>query len=111
MKKNDLIKTENGIFRILSIEADRVLAIDCIRKTMPKFYPTKCDNLSNPVRLHRRKQTKSAMILLLAFSKENTLSLFAPIPIKPIFIITSIGTPLRLIASGSFVISEIQAKP
>ena len=38
MKKNDLIKTENGIFRILSIEADRVLAIDCIRKTMPKFY-------------------------------------------------------------------------
>ena len=39
MKKNDLIKTENGIFRILSIEADRVLAIDCIRKTMPKFYP------------------------------------------------------------------------
>ena len=39
MKKNDLIKTENGIFRILSIEADIVLAIDCIRKTMPKFYP------------------------------------------------------------------------
>ena len=39
MKKNDLIKTENGIFRILSIEADRVLAIDCIKKTMPKFYP------------------------------------------------------------------------
>ena len=38
MKKNDLIKTENGIFRILSIEADRVLAIDCIKKTMPKFY-------------------------------------------------------------------------
>lgn len=39
MKKNDLIKTENGIYRILSIEADRVLAIDCIKKTMPKFYP------------------------------------------------------------------------
>ena len=38
MKKNDLIKTENGIFRILSIEANRVLAIDCINKTMPKFY-------------------------------------------------------------------------
>ena len=39
MKKNDLIKTENGIYRILSIEANRVLAIDCISKTMPKFYP------------------------------------------------------------------------
>ena len=39
MKKNDLIKTEDGIYRILSIEANRVLAIDCISKTMPKFYP------------------------------------------------------------------------
>ena len=39
MKKNDLIKTEYGIYRILSIEANRVLAIDCIKKTMPKFYP------------------------------------------------------------------------
>ena len=38
MKKNDLIKTEDGIYRILSIEANRVLAIDCIKKTMPKFY-------------------------------------------------------------------------
>jgi hypothetical protein len=28
MKKNDLIKTEDGIYRILSIEANRVLAID-----------------------------------------------------------------------------------
>ena len=39
MKKNDLIKTPGGLFRILSIEPDRVLAIDCIKKTMPKFYP------------------------------------------------------------------------
>jgi len=38
MKKNDFIKTKDGIFRILSIDADRVLAIDCIKKTMPKFY-------------------------------------------------------------------------
>ena len=42
MKKNDLIKTENGIFRILAIGGDRVLAIDCIKKTMPKFYPATC---------------------------------------------------------------------
>ena len=40
MKKNDLIKTPGGLFRILSIEPDRVLAIDCIKKTMPKFYPS-----------------------------------------------------------------------
>ena len=39
MKKNDLIKTEDGIYRILSIEANRVLAMDCIKKTMPKLYP------------------------------------------------------------------------
>ena len=45
MKKNDLLKTENGIFRILSIDTDRVLAIDCINKTMPKFYPA--SSLSN----------------------------------------------------------------
>ena len=40
MKKNDLIKTESGIFRILSVEGNRVLAIDCEKKTMPKFHPT-----------------------------------------------------------------------
>lgn len=39
MKKNDLIKSYNNIFRILAIDADRVLAVDCIKKTMPKFYP------------------------------------------------------------------------
>lgn len=39
MKKNDLIKTDTGIFRILSIDTDRVLAIDCIKRTMPKFFP------------------------------------------------------------------------
>ena len=38
MKKNDLVKTEEGIFRIISIGKDRILAIDCAKKTMPKFY-------------------------------------------------------------------------
>lgn len=37
MKKNDLIKTDSGIFRILSV-GDNVLAIDCEKKTMPQFF-------------------------------------------------------------------------
>lgn len=40
MNKNEIIKTENGIFRLLAIATDKVLAIDCTRKTMPKFYPS-----------------------------------------------------------------------
>ena len=38
MKKNDLIKTDSGIFRILSVGSDKVLAIDCKKKTMPQFF-------------------------------------------------------------------------
>lgn len=41
MKKNDLIKTDSGIFRILSIDSKKVLAIDCKKKTMPQFFS--CD--------------------------------------------------------------------
>ena len=37
MKKNDLIKTDSGIFRVLSV-GDNVLAIDCKKKTMPQFF-------------------------------------------------------------------------
>ena len=37
MKKNDLIKTNGSIFRVLSI-GDKVLAIDCKKKTMPQFF-------------------------------------------------------------------------
>ena len=39
MKKNDIIKTEAGRFRILAVEEDHVLAIDCDKKTMPQFFP------------------------------------------------------------------------
>lgn len=38
MNKNDLIKTDSGIFRILSIDSNKVLAIDCKKKTMPQFF-------------------------------------------------------------------------
>jgi len=40
MDRNDILKTKNGIYRILKIDGDRVLAIDCQKRTMPKFYPT-----------------------------------------------------------------------
>mgnify|MGYP003296931582 CR=1 FL=1 len=38
MQKNDILKTKDGIYRILKIDGDRVLAIDCQKRTMPKFY-------------------------------------------------------------------------
>ena len=38
MKKNDIVKTEAGLFRILAIDEERVLAIDCEKKSMPQFF-------------------------------------------------------------------------
>ena len=38
MQKNDILKIENGVFRILKTDGDRILAIDCQKRTMPKFY-------------------------------------------------------------------------
>lgn len=38
MKKNDLIKTDSGIFRVLSVGDNSILAIDCEKKTMPQFF-------------------------------------------------------------------------
>ena len=39
MKKNEIAKTANGVFRILSLENEKVLAIDCEKKTMPQSFP------------------------------------------------------------------------
>ena len=39
MKKNDIVQTPSGTFRILSLEKEKVLAIDCEKKTMPQFFP------------------------------------------------------------------------
>ena len=39
MKKNDIVKTETGLFRVLSIDGKKVLAIDCEKKNMPHFFP------------------------------------------------------------------------
>lgn len=35
MKKNDLIRNQNGIYRVLDITEQEVLIIDCLRQTMP----------------------------------------------------------------------------
>ena len=39
MRKNDIVKTDQGVFRILAVEENQVLAIDCEKKTMPQFFP------------------------------------------------------------------------
>lgn len=38
MEKNQLIKNQGIIYRILAIDADDVLLIDCIKKAMPKWF-------------------------------------------------------------------------
>ena len=38
MEKNQLIKWDGIIYRILAVEEGNVLLIDCIKKTMPKWY-------------------------------------------------------------------------
>ncbi len=40
MEKNQLIKVNGTIYRVLAIEEDSVLMIDCIRKTMPVWHET-----------------------------------------------------------------------
>ena len=42
MRKNDLIQTECSVLRILAIDKGRVLTIDCLKRNMPKWYPTEC---------------------------------------------------------------------
>ena len=38
MRKNDLIRTADSVLRILAIDKDRVLTIDCLKRNMPKWY-------------------------------------------------------------------------
>ena len=37
MQKNDLYFKEKSIVRVLEVREDRVLVIDCIRRTMPQW--------------------------------------------------------------------------
>jgi transposase InsO family protein len=38
MKKNDLLKSSNTIIRILDLKENKALIIDCIKRTVPKWY-------------------------------------------------------------------------
>ncbi len=38
MKKNDLLKTPNSVYRVLNFDRESVFAIDCYKKTMPKTF-------------------------------------------------------------------------
>jgi len=35
MKKHDLLKNGNNIIRVLDVKPDKILMIDCIKRTMP----------------------------------------------------------------------------
>ena len=39
MRKNDIVKIETGVFRILDTNGENILSIDCDKKTMPQFFP------------------------------------------------------------------------
>ncbi len=38
MEKNQLVKAQGTIYRVLAVDADDVLLLDCIKKVMPKWY-------------------------------------------------------------------------
>lgn len=37
MQKNDLFRQDGSVLRILAIRGDSVLAIDCLKRTMPQW--------------------------------------------------------------------------
>lgn len=37
MQKNDLFRKDGSVFRILAIQSDSILAIDCLKRTMPHW--------------------------------------------------------------------------
>ena len=39
MKKNDIVKIDTGVFRILDIDKENVLAINCQKNIMPQYFP------------------------------------------------------------------------
>ncbi len=49
MRKNDIIKTKDSVYRVLNIDSESVFAIDCIKKTMPKTFSLDCFKKAEPV--------------------------------------------------------------
>ena len=39
MRKNDIVKIDTGVFRILDIDKENVLAINCQKNIMPQYFP------------------------------------------------------------------------
>lgn len=47
MKKHDLLKSDTGIIRVLDIQPDKILILDCIKRTMPVWVqPSEVDSYS-----------------------------------------------------------------
>lgn len=49
MRKNDIIKTKDSVYRVLNIDSESVFAIDCIKKTMPKTFSLDYFKKAEPV--------------------------------------------------------------
>lgn len=47
MLKKELLRYGTSIFRVLELKGDRVLLIDCLKRTMPKWYPCEDVELSS----------------------------------------------------------------
>ena len=39
MQRNDLFKYNSTIYRVLEVDVDKVMVIDCVRLTMPIWMP------------------------------------------------------------------------
>lgn len=62
MQKNNLLKKENQIIRVLEIQNEQIFIIDCIKKTMPKW--TDADSLCDYVEITEREmQLLTGMML------------------------------------------------
>lgn len=69
MKKNDLLRKDECIIRILEIKEDKALVIDCIKKTMPKW--VEIDTLNNFTYLSENQVTDTIKI---SIREEDELS-------------------------------------
>lgn len=62
MKKNDLLKKDDNIIRVLEITDNKALVIDCIKRTMPKW--VEIDTLNNFAYLSENQLTDTTKILI-----------------------------------------------
>lgn len=48
MKKYSLLKSDNNIIRVLEIQGNKILIIDCIKQTMPVWVDSSVENNYSP---------------------------------------------------------------